>query len=187
MENKTYLVTNRSASTVVYSIPEDGIRRSFQPGEVKKIQHNELLKLSYQEGGQVLIENYLLIKDNEAIKDLGVHTEPEYFMSKEEVIELMKNGSLDAWLDCLDFAPEGVIEMIKDYSVKLPLNDYNKRKSLKEKTGFDVDKAIAHLEEDKEEAKETAPKAQRRVQPATEAPAEPARRAVPTYKVVNKD
>lgn len=187
MENKTYLVTNRSASTVVYSIPEDGIRRSFQPGEVKKIQHNELLKLSYQEGGQVLIENYLLIKDNEAIKDLGVHTEPEYFMSKEEVIELMKNGSLDAWLDCLDFAPEGVIEMIKDYSVKLPLNDYNKRKSLKEKTGFDVDKAIAHLEEDKEEVKETAPKAQRRVQPATEAPAEPARRAVPTYKVVNKD
>lgn len=182
MENKNYLVTNRSASTVVYSIPEDGIRRSFQPGEVKRIKHSELQKLSYQEGGVALIENYLLIQSDEAIKDLGVHTEPEYFMSQNEVIELMKNGSLDAWLDCLDFAPDGVIEMIKEYSVKLPLNDYNKRKSLKEKTGFDVDAALKHLEDDKEEVKEN-PKAQRRVQPAAEA-SETNRRTTPKYNVV---
>ena len=37
----------------------------------------------------------------------------EVFMTEKEVIDLIKTGSLDAWLDCLDFAPNGVIEMIK--------------------------------------------------------------------------
>ena len=41
-------VKNRSASVVVYKIPEDGIRRSFAPGETKKISFEELEKLTYQ-------------------------------------------------------------------------------------------------------------------------------------------
>jgi hypothetical protein len=40
-------VKNRSASIVVYAIPEDGIRRSFAPGETKKISYQELEKLTY--------------------------------------------------------------------------------------------------------------------------------------------
>ena len=67
--NTTYLVTNRSASTVVYSIQEDGIRRSFAPGETKKIRHGELEKLSYREGGKVIMAEYLLIRNEEAIAD----------------------------------------------------------------------------------------------------------------------
>ena len=69
-------------------------------------------------------------------------------MSKEDVIELINNGSQDAWLDCLDFAPEGVLDMVKQLSVSIPLNDYAKRRALKEKTGFDVDAAIRFTEED---------------------------------------
>lgn len=185
--NTTYLVTNRSASVVVYSIPEDNIRREFQPGETKKIKHGELEKLSYQSGGGLLITNYFLIRSEQAIKDLGVHTEPEYFMTEKEVIELIKTGTLDAWLDCLDFAPNGVIEMIKKLSVSVPLNDHEKRRALKEKTGFDVDAAIKHVEEERaeevQELKQAAPK--RRVQP--EEPAAPAgRRTTPKYNVVNK-
>ena len=68
--NTMYLVTNRSASTVVYSIPEDGIRRAFAPGETKKIRHGELEKLSYRDGGKVIISEYLLIRSEEAIADL---------------------------------------------------------------------------------------------------------------------
>ena len=41
---KMYLVKNRSASMVVYKIPEDGIRREFAPGESKKIKYAELEK-----------------------------------------------------------------------------------------------------------------------------------------------
>lgn len=185
--NTTYLVTNRSASVVVYSIPEDNIKREFQPGETKKIRHSELEKLSYQTGGSLLITNYFLIRSEQAIKDLGVHTEPEYFMTEKEVVDLIKNGTLDAWLDCLDFAPHGVIEMVKKLSVSVPLNDYEKRRALKDKTGFDVDAAIKHIEEEREEEvqelKQAAPK--RRVQ--TEEPAAPTgRRTTPKYNVVKQ-
>lgn len=185
--NTTYLVTNRSASVVVYSIPEDNIKREFQPGETKKIRHSELEKLSYQTGGSLLINNYLLIKSEEAIRELGVPTEPEYFMTEAGVIELIKNGSLDAWLDCLDFAPHGVIEMIKKLSVSVPLNDYEKRRALKDKTGFDVDAAIKHVEEEREEEQElpkAAPK--RRVQNEPAPAAKPERRTAPKYNVVKQ-
>ena len=50
--------------------------------------------------------------------------------------------SLDQFLDCLDFAPDVIKDMIKDFSVKLPLNDMEKRKAIQEKLGFDVTKAI---------------------------------------------
>jgi len=39
----------------------------------------------------------------------------------------MKTGSLDEFLDCLDFAPEGVTDLIKTLAVELPLNDVAKR------------------------------------------------------------
>ena len=38
-----YNVKNRSASTIVYKIPEDNIRRRFTPGETKRISYDELL------------------------------------------------------------------------------------------------------------------------------------------------
>lgn len=187
MDNNTmYMVTNRSASMVVYSVPEDNVRREFAPGETKKIRHGELEKLSYQPGGSELISNYLLIKNDDAIKELNVHTEPEYFLTQPEIIELIQHGSLDAWLDCLDFAPDGVIEMIKTLSVQLPLDNHQKRKALKEKTGFDVDAAIKHAEEAKEDQELKEAPAQRRTQkePAVQASG---RRTAPKYNVVNKE
>ena len=43
-----YNVKNRSAGAVLYTIPEDNIRRRFAPGETKRISYEELLHLSYQ-------------------------------------------------------------------------------------------------------------------------------------------
>ena len=182
--NTVYFVTNRSASSVVYSIPEDGIRREFSPGETKKIKYGELEKLSFQDGGKALIGHYFLLRSAEALQNLGIPTEPEYYMTEDQVLDLIKTGSLDAWLDCLDFAPEGVIEMVKKLSVSVPLNDYEKRRSLKEKTGFDVDAAIRHNEEEREEEELPKAPAQRRTQ--TAAPVTPGRRTTPKYDVVNK-
>lgn len=54
----------------------------------------------------------------------------------------MVNGTLDQFLDCLDFSPEAVKESIKDIAVELPLNDMAKRDAIREKLGFDVTKAI---------------------------------------------
>ena len=83
----------------------------------------------------------------------------------------MTTGSLDEFLDMLDFAPMGEMDLIKQFAVSLPLNDIEKRRALKNKTGFDVNAALTHIEEEKQEDAQdgvTAPEApQRRVKPAT--------------------
>ena len=112
-----YLVKNRSASRVVYRIPETNVRREFAPGETKKISFAELESLTYQPGGAALMANFLQVQSAEAIQNLGMRTEPEYNMSEQQIIDLLKTGSLDAFLDCLDFAPVGVIDLVKKFSV----------------------------------------------------------------------
>lgn len=146
-------VKNRSTSVVVYRIPESNLRREWAPGEVKRIPFGELEKLTYQPGGRELIANFLQIMENEVTDDLNVHREPEYNMSEEQVRDLILNGSIDAFLDALDFAPLGVIDLIKTMSVQLPITDMAKREALKAKTGFDVDKAIENDRVSKEDNK----------------------------------
>lgn len=156
MEDRKCLVTNRSTSTVVYKIPDKGLRRVFAPNEVKKnIKFSELEELAYQPGGLALIRNYLLVRDPNAVKELELHVEPEYNYTKEDIVELMKNGSLDQFLDCLDFAPVGVIDIIKELAIKLPLDDLYKRKALFDKTGFDVNKVLDNVDKENIEATTT--------------------------------
>lgn len=180
-------VKNRSAGLVVYSIPEDNIRRIFASGEEKKIQLGELEKLTYQAGGKELIANYLQLTDPRATEELNVHTEPEYWMNEEQILDLLQSGSQEQFLDALDFAPQGVIDLIKDLAVKIRLNDFNKREAIKAKTGFDVSAALAHIEEEKaEDNTSEVQQAKRRVQPAEDT-TETARRTTPrTYNVVTK-
>ena len=180
-KNTTYKVKNRSASMVIYKIPEKNIRREWQPGETKKIAFSELEQLTYQPGGRELIANFLQILEEEVTDNLGVNPQPEYYMTEEQVIDLILNGSLEAFLDALDFAPIGVQDLIKKYSVSLPITDINKREALKAKTGFDVDKAIANEKADKEP--EVA-KENKITSTPTGTPAAPGRRTTTNYKVV---
>ena len=174
-----YNVKNRSAGVILYTIPEDKVRRRFTPGETKRISYEELLHLSYQPGGREMMQNFLQIQSEGVPKSLGINPEPEYYMSENDVIELLKNGSLDAFLDCLDYAPAGVIELVKKYSVDLPLTDFDKRTALKTKTGFDVDKAIANSGTEVDDATEKA------VEKAASTPPT-GRRTQTNYKVVNQ-
>lgn len=181
-----YNVKNRSSSMVVYRIPETNLRREFAPGETKRIPFGELEKLTYQSGGRELLENFLQILEEEVTTNLNVHRELEYDMSEAQVRDLLLTGSLDAFLDALDFAPIGVIDLIKSMAVTLPLTNLQKRKALKDKTGFDVDKALMHIEE--EQLEENAGKAvpapaERRVKEEVK-PA--GRRTTPSYKVTKK-
>ena len=186
MSKNTCLVKNRGASHVSYRIPEDGIRRSFAPGETKEISYQELEKLTFQPGGMMLLTNYLQLIETEALNAFGIHTEPEYHMSEADVAKLIKVGTLDAFLDALDFAPVSVIDLIKKMSVDIPLMDMEKRKALKAKTGFDVDAALRHIEEEKEDnGQNTILKTtERRVKPDA-APAG-RRTAPPQYNIIKK-
>ena len=173
--NMMYKVKNRSSGRVCYSVFYNGnkVNQSFNPGEEKLVSFEELRQLAYQSGGPGLIYNYLLIGDK--ITDfVNIKPEPEYYMDDEEVKDLLVNGSLDAFLDCLDFAPIGVLDLVKKYAVEMPLNDFNKRRAITERLGFNVDKAIANNEATKADVE------------AAEAERTPTRRTTPKYTVVNK-
>lgn len=174
MSEKIYLVKNRSASRVHYSVPELGIKsRDFQPGETKRIKFSELEGLSYLPGGRELIRDYLLITDEEARNEFVGHVEPEYNMTEKEVRELILNGSQDEWLDCLDFAPEGVIDLIKAMAIELPLTDTRKMEAFKKSKGVDLARMIRAKQE--EEAERAAAEAQ------------PERNAAPQRRVVKEN
>lgn len=158
-----YNVKNRSAGRVVYTISETGVRREFSPGEVKVISAQELEQLSYQPGGREIMSQFLQIQNQEAVDSLGIAAEPEYYMSEAQIKELILTGSLDEFLDCLDFAPIGTIDLLKSFAVSLPITDYEKRKAMKAKLNFDVDKAIENMADDEDQsgfkpARRTEPK-----------------------------
>ena len=175
LDDKTIItVKNRDNGHVVYRIADlNNLRREFAPGEEKKITVEELKKLSWQPGGRALIEKFLLIDNEEAIAELLGNVEPEYYYTDKEVKELLLNGSEDALKDCIDYAPQGVKDLIKKYAVELKLNDINKRKVIKDMMGFDVDSAVMVNEETSEP--ETVEEKQRRITPMSEkqAQAEP--------------
>jgi hypothetical protein len=181
-----YRVKNRGASTVVYKIADKGIRREFKPGQIMQISSEELEELTFQPGGTMILSQFLQILDLDGIQAAHIKTEPEYHMSEADVAKLITSGSLDAFLDALDFAPIGVIDLIKKLSISIPMVDIQKRKALKEKTGFDVEAALKHNEEDKEDDQKTILKqnnGERRVK--TEA-APAGRRTAPKYNIVTK-
>lgn len=181
-KNTVIKVTNRDSGSVGYSIPEMGITRLFQRGEVKELTMEELRKLSYLPGGQMLLNECLVVHNEEALEELNPDYEPEYFYTETEVSELLLRGSLEQFLDCLDFAPEGVVELVKDLAVKLEINDLSKRKAIFEKTGFDVSKAIEiNHESAEEDAEDATPKARRAATPAVpkSEPAATGRRTAP--------
>ena len=186
-KNDSVIVANRTAAKVVYNIPDRGIRRELAPGQSIRTTKDEIEALSYVSGGLDLIRNHLLVKDEEILNDLNIDREPEYYMNANDVLNLLKNGSLDELLDALDFAPEGVITLIKDLSVELPLNDFAKRQAIMEKTGFDVSAAIANYQAnnapDTDEPVAPQPKKVRRTQPRVTKQAESA----PVKKVIVKN
>ena len=129
-KNTLITVVNRYSGVVGYEVPELQVHRNFFPNEHKEISYEELEKLSFNPGGEVILREYLEITDK------------EYFYSEADVEKIMKEGTLDQFLDCLDFAPSVILDMIKNKAVEMPLNDVAKRNAIKEKLGFDVTRAI---------------------------------------------
>ena len=170
MEKSTLVkVLNRDNGSVVYSIPEmNGLRRVFQAGETKEVTFEELEKLSFIPGGKPLLEDSLVILDKQAVRALLGTVEQEYSYTRDDIINLMKTGSLDEFLDCLDFAPEGVTDLIKTLAVELPLNDVAKRQAIYNKLGFNVDNAIRIKKESEEPTETKSTTARRRVQKTTD-------------------
>jgi len=153
IDNNTMIkVTNRDNGHVGYTIPDlNNLTRTFTANETKEIPMIELRKLSYIPGGKMILRDYLVLDNKDAIEELLNGVEPEYFYTEEDVKNLLTIGSLDALKDCLDYAPVGTIDLVKKVAVELPLNDVAKRKAILDMTGFNVDSAIMVNEETKED------------------------------------
>ena len=146
MENRTtettYVeVTNRNNGITGYTL-NSGMERIFNINETKKIPLEELQEVEAMPGGEYLLRNYLMIKDKTALDYLNVEPEPEYFYTENEIKELLLNGSLDQLEDCLNFAPQGVLDILKDKAVSLEIPDMRKRDLISKKLGFNIDNAI---------------------------------------------
>ena len=111
-------VINRVNGTVGYTIPDlNNLHRSFQANESKELTMEELRKLSYIPGGDVILRDCLVIENPEAVAELLGEVEPEYNYTEAEIKELLEHATLNQFLDALDFAPKGVRDLIKDYAV----------------------------------------------------------------------
>ena len=100
---------------------------------------------------------------------------------------MILTGSYEAFLDALDFAPIGIIDLIKSMSVSLPIQDINKREALKNKLGFDVDRVIVNDRARKELDLVVDANGDKVLQKKAQSAAPVGRRTAPTYKVVSKE
>lgn len=136
-------ITNRSDGSVSYHIEEMRIRRVFSPGETKlDISKKELTALYQKDGGRQLLEDYLMVDDKEWVEQYLPDAPIEYFWTQEDIKKSMIEDSEELFSETIDYAPRGVLDIIKQLSWRLPLTDMNKIKVLKEKLGFDTMRAI---------------------------------------------
>ena len=191
-EKKIVRVTNRDNGHVGYKIPDmNNLVRDFSANETKNITVEELKKLAYISGGPTLIRDYLVIEDPEVVEEILGDVEPEYYYNEEDVKKLLLNGSLDELKDCIEFAPKGTVDLVKQLAVELPINDITKRNAILDMTGFNVDAAIMINEETKDEMEDTQ-RVRRVNEPVKEEVKSTGRRtAAPTvseskYKILDK-
>lgn len=143
-KNTMVKVSNRNRGSVGYALPELHIRRNFASGETKEISVGELEALSMIPGGERMIYSSFLIDNKEAISQIiNREPEPEYWLTAEKIPTWMKQCSIEEFMDALEFAPDGVKELIKKVAVEMPLNDNEKRDAVKDILHFDITKAIA--------------------------------------------
>lgn len=164
MEEKMVKVTNRNTGGTGYVL-DGGIHRSFNPGETKTIPLSELQALQFDKGGEKILRDYLIIEDKSALEALSMEIEPEYFYTEDDIKEILLNGSLDQLEDTLNFAPKGVIDILKRLAVDLEVPDIRKRDMISEKTGLNISNAIMinHIMAEDDEPKEEEKKVERKV------------------------
>lgn len=69
-KNTMIKIINKFNGTVGYDVPELGVHRNFYPKESKDISFEELERLSFIPGGEVILKEYLEIVDREVVKVL---------------------------------------------------------------------------------------------------------------------
>lgn len=182
---KKVKVWNRTSGGISYAIPELRIRREWRgTGDLQTVKLEELETLRYMAGGAKLMNEYMLIKDQDVCEFLGMPTDPEYFYDENDIKVLLEKGTNDQLLDCLEFAPKGVLDLLKKIAVEMKLDSSEKRGIIGKHLNVNIDAMIRNNEASKVEGEVTetdAPKGRR----SAPVKAEPTKE-VSKYNVVNR-
>ena len=135
-------VYNRSDSNVTYNLQELSTRRVFALGECKELDAKELEALWQMDGGMIIIKDYLVVDDPDWVAAHWPDAPIEYFWKDADVKKCLLQDSLDLFQETLEYAPQGVIDLIKMYAWQLPISDLNKIEAIRLATGFDTLAAI---------------------------------------------
>lgn len=157
-------VRNMVDHKVVYVIPELNRRVVFEPFQKKEIQAGELRALNYSTGGEVLLHNYLCVLSNDLRNEFNIPKDQvEYDWTLNDIHKVLEDLStpIEALEDALDFAPDGIRELIVDSAVKWKIPDSNRRKIVSRMTGVNVDKMIEFMEATEESGNQYAPQTRR--------------------------
>ena len=192
MENKDrrVKVVNRTGGSLAYKIDTLRVTRHWpRPGDYLNISISELSELKTVPGGNYILKECLIIEDKEALNILFPDTElePEYNYGLKEVEALLYEADLAQLLDALDFAPKGVLELIKTKATEKLPNETAKIEAINKKFKIDLNK-VNELHQEKE-IKEQAPKQtrRRRTAPIIETKELKQESSLPKYKVVKED
>jgi len=183
-------VVNRTGGSLAYKIDTLRVTRHWpKPGDYLNISISELSELKTVPGGNYILKECVIIEDKEALNILFPDTElePEYNYGLKEVETLLYEADLDQLLDALDFAPKGVLDLIKTKAAEKLPNETAKIEAINKKFKIDLVK-INELYQEKE-IKEQAPKQtrKRRTAPIIETKELKQESSLPKYKVVKED
>lgn len=189
-KEKRVKVFNRASGSLAYKIDTLRVTRHWRkPGDYLNISIAELLELKTVRGGQSLLENYVIIEDKEALSVLfpDQELEPEYNYGLKEIEALLYEADTEQLLDALDFAPKGVLDLIKAKSAEKLPNTTAKIEAINKKFKIDLNK-INELYQEKEILEEKPePTRRRRTAPIIETEEPKQESSLPKYKVVKED
>ena len=165
-----------------------GVFRRLAPYASMTVTAEELRQSANLPGVIDLFRNYVRIGNKSLAEEFGVPSDAvEYSWTQKDVDYAVTSADIDVLLDALDFAPQGIVEMIVDRAVALEIPDMTKRQAILEKTGNDITKMIEtkHAYDSVSDGAEDASSStarRRRVQEKTDDTATTKRRRTTTSK-----
>lgn len=152
--NRRVPVRSRTEGSVAYKLDSLRVARSWpKTGAVLQISIDELKELMVYPGGEYILRNLVIIEDEAArIEILGAEVQPEYNYTEDEIKYLLYEAEDNALLDCLDYAPIGVLELIKEFSLEKMPNTTAKIKAINQKLNINLNKIIEMMRDDNDDA-----------------------------------
>lgn len=166
-------VENLSDMQCGYVLVSSGVIRRFMPHVSMNIPARELRELSYQRGGLYLLQNYLRVHNKALAEEFGVSEDSydhEYNWTSADIDRCLDDTDINPLLDALDFAPEGVVDTLKQRAIEREITDKRKLEAIGKRTNSDLEAMIRnkHAYDNADEGKEEeAPKRRRTASTAT--------------------